>query len=495
MKYDIRSGFVVVLVALVGVLSCADDDSGVADGAGTDSGVSPDAAAESTHDGDSAENGVDAPPADTETESDGKSEEPEPNEDGTMGAEEDATGQDATEEDAAADSETAPNRDGDDRPTPDAQREDTARGDVSRPDATEERPDISEADSSGDRDSTGSGDPPPTSFYDPRGTIIYADQPTMPQIEAASPGDVLLFEPGEHDRLDVDDLVSTECDPLVLVSLDPDDPAVIKNTTNPGWEALGVEDSEYVVIENLIVEGGLSGIRIASSKHVIVLGTEIRLTNHSGLAVKSNSQYVDFIGNVIHDTGQSEPKWGEGIYLGTAASKDPNDITTHVWIEGNEIYETGYGEAVDIKGGVRFSTIRNNHAHDIKLGVANGQTNEAAIVMGYSSAEPAYNWVEYNLVENVSWGLGGPDGAPNVGASGIAAFGGGNYLHHNTVDNVEEHGIYFNAYGDPGYFVQEWDNTVTNAGYDDYKIGGLDNLTQEDPGFTNPNSPQSWCSN
>jgi len=331
------------------------------------------------------------------------------------------------------------------------------------------------------------------SFYDPDGTIIYADQPTMPQIEAASPGDVLLFEPGEHDRIDVDDFISTECDPLVLVSLDPDNPAVIKNTTNPGWEGLGVEDSEYVVVENLIVEGGLSGIRVASSKHVIVIRSEIRLTGHSGFSVKSNSQYVDFIGNEIHDTGQSEPKWGEGIYLGTAAAQDDNDITTHVWVEDNEIYETGYGEAIDMKGGVRYSTFRDNHVHDIRLGIENGQTNEAAVVMGYSSVEPAYNWVEYNLIEDVSWGGGGEEARPNVGASGIAAFGGGNYVHHNTVRNVLEYGIFFHGYGDPGFFVYEWDNTVINAGYEDSRDGGLKNLMRSDPGIINPNTPQRWC--
>ncbi|MEM6730151.1 MAG: right-handed parallel beta-helix repeat-containing protein, partial [Myxococcota bacterium] len=352
-------------------------------------------------------------------------------------------------------------------------------------------------------DPGGSGTPPssgaisvtvPASYYDPGGTVIYADEPTMRQIRDASPGDVLLFEPGEHDRIDIDDFVSTECDPLVLTSLDPENPAVIKNSTIPGWEALGIGNSEYVVIENLIVEGGLSGILIQGSSHVIVTRSEIRLTNHSGLAVNSRSQHVDFIGNVIHDTGQSEPKWGEGIYLGTAAAKDDNDITTHVWIEGNEIYNTGFGEAVDMKGGVRFSTVRANHVHDIRLGIENGQTNEAAIVMGYSSAEPAHNWVEYNLVEDVSWGGGGEAGRPNVGASGIAAFGGGNYLHNNTITNVLEYGVYFNGFGDPGFFVYEWDNSVSNAGYEDYR-GNLDSLTRSDPGITNPNQRQSWCSN
>jgi len=200
----------------------------------------------------------------------------------------------------------------------------------------------------GGSSSSGSGGSPSggerESYTDPNGTIIFADQPTMPQTNAASPGDTLLFEPGEHDRIDVDDVMSTECAPLVLASLDPADPALIKNTTNPGWEALGVEGSEYVVIEDLIVEGGLSGIRVARSDHVIILRTEIRYTGHSGLSVNSNSHYVDFVGNTIHDTGQSEPKWGEGIYLGTAASKDPNDITTHIWMEDNEIYQTGGGQ-------------------------------------------------------------------------------------------------------------------------------------------------------
>ncbi|MEM6789786.1 MAG: right-handed parallel beta-helix repeat-containing protein [Myxococcota bacterium] len=148
---------------------------------------------------------------------------------------------------------------------------------------------------------------PPETFYDPNGTIIYADQPTMPQIAAAQPGDVLLFEPGEHDRIDLDDITSSACDPLVLVSLDPDDPALIGNTTNPGWDTIGIERSSYVVVENLIVEGGITGIRVEGSDHVIVLRNEIRESNHSGFNVRDRSQYVDFIGNLIHHTGRSEP--------------------------------------------------------------------------------------------------------------------------------------------------------------------------------------------
>ncbi|MEM6292788.1 MAG: right-handed parallel beta-helix repeat-containing protein [Myxococcota bacterium] len=333
------------------------------------------------------------------------------------------------------------------------------------------------------------------SFWDPDGTVIYADQATMPQIEAASPGDVLLFEPGEHDRIDIDGFVSSECDPLVLVSLDPDNPAIIRNTTNPGWETLGVANSSYVVIENLILEGGISGIRIEESDHAIITRSEIRLTNHAGLNINTASAHVDFIGNSIHDTGQSEPKWGEGIYVGSAQAqqKDGPDVTTHVWIENNEIYETGYGEAVDLKGGVRHTTVRGNHIHDIRLGIENDQTNEAAIVMGFESSEPAENWVEFNLVEDVSWGGGGEDARPNVGASGIAAFGGGNYLHHNTVRNVLEYGVFFHGYMDPGFFVREWDNTVENAGYEDFRDGGLIDLTRSDPGFSNPNARQQWC--
>jgi hypothetical protein len=49
------------------------------------------------------------------------------------------------------------------------------------------------------------------------------------------------------------------------------------------------------------------------------------------------------------------------------------------------------------------------------------------------------------------------------------------------------------AYGNPGFFVYEWDNTVTNSGYDDYHDGGLDNLMRDAPGISNPNTRQAWC--
>jgi|GEM_PF-4284791 len=326
-------------------------------------------------------------------------------------------------------------------------------------------------------------------FHDPNGTIIYADDATQPQIDAASPGDVLLFEPGEHDRFSLDGWNSSECDPLVLVSQDPSNPAKIRNPDRS--ITIKIDNSSHIVVENLEVEGGLYGIQIATSDHIIVLNNDFHDSEQEGCKVKSRSTYVDILGNKIHHTGRVQNQWGEGIYLGTSGE---DDYTGHVWIEGNEIYETANGEALDMKQAVSHVTFRENHVHAIAPGVAGGQTNEGAVQLsGGTDAESADVWVEYNLIEDISWGLGGEAGRHNVGASAIVAFGNGGYIHHNTVRNYQEYGIYFNGAIDNGHTVHEWDNTVEDMGYGAFSGEAVDNVVRADPGYTNPNSPQSWC--
>lgn len=69
-------------------------------------------------------------------------------------------------------------------------------------------------------------------------------------------------DPEGFDRIDMDDLTGAPCALIALTSLDPENPALIRNSTAPGWEALGISNSEYVVIENVVVEGGLSGMLV-----------------------------------------------------------------------------------------------------------------------------------------------------------------------------------------------------------------------------------------
>lgn len=326
---------------------------------------------------------------------------------------------------------------------------------------------------------------------EPSGTIIYADQPTQAQIDAASPGDTLLFEPGTHDKISLSGIIATECAPLVLMSLDPNDPAKIYEASIDGGKGVHVFESKYIVIDNVIVEGALYGMDIQHSEYIIVKNCEIMNTGQEGTKTRDRSRHIDWINNKIHDTG-TRPNfsgYGECMYIGTGSYANSMfsdaDSTAFVWIENNEVYNCGNGEAVELKPWVRNSTVKGNTIYNIVPGTSY-QTNEGALVVWGSGDKPSNNWIENNSIDNVTWG--------ETGGAGLVSFGGGNYLFNNTIGDCEEAAIYFNGYNDNGHYVYDYGNTINNTTGNDYK-GNLSGLIQADPGISNPHSAQSWCGN
>lgn len=325
----------------------------------------------------------------------------------------------------------------------------------------------------------------------PTGTIIYANQATQPQIDAASPGDTLLFESGVHDKISLNGIIATECAPLVLMSLNPNDPAKIFESNINGGKGIHIFESEYIIVDNLLVEGALYGIDVQHSEYIVVKNCQVMNTGQEGTKTRDRSRHIDWINNKIHDTG-TRPNfsgYGECMYIGTGSYANSMfsdaDSTAFVWIENNEIYNCGNGEAVELKPWVRNSTVKGNVIYNIVPGTSY-QTNEGALVVWGSSDKPGNNWIENNNIDNVTWG--------ETGGSGLVSFGGGNYLLNNMIGDCEEAAIYFNGYNDPGNYVYEWNSTINNTTGDDYKgLAQLDDLRQQDPGYSNPHVAQTWC--
>jgi hypothetical protein len=319
--------------------------------------------------------------------------------------------------------------------------------------------------------------------------VVDPNQNTQNQVDQASPGDTLLFAPGTHDKIDIHSIISTECDPLVIMSQDVNDPAVIYEPNLNSDRAIHIFESEYVIIENLIAEGALYGIDVQHSEYIIVRDCEVRNTGQEGTKTRDRSRHVDWINNKIHDTGNrpNYSGYGECMYIGTGSYVNSMfgdaDSTAFVWIENNEVYDCGNGEAVELKPWVRNSTVKGNTIYNIVPGTSY-QTNEGALVVWGGDDRPGNNWVESNFIYDITWG--------ETGGSGLVSFGGGNYLLNNTIGDCEEAAIYFNAYGDDGYYVYDFGNTIDNNTGSDYK-GNLSNLRQYDPGISNPHTAQSWC--
>lgn len=307
-------------------------------------------------------------------------------------------------------------------------------------------------------------------------------------IASASGPTVIWLDPGSYACLRIENALHTRAGPLILR----------RNPTATG-DALIISDgcyyttlvsgSSYVVLDGLTIEGGGAGVWVEASDHVILRGLTISGQGQEGIHVRKSSSFVDIVANHVFDTGHTEPKWAECLYVGTGSNDDFPDHTEHVWIENNELHECGNAEAINIKPEVFHATARGNAIHHITPGTVDQYNQSALTVEGsarsqgdYLPTEPRDVWLEDNTITDVTFGQW---------ASGIMVGGTGVFVVGNTIQRYEERGIYVNGFGDLGLPVYLFGNQVDQTGQlDVYRASGVD-VREADPG-PNPNGPQDW---
>ncbi|AWW32863.1 hypothetical protein DN752_23480 [Echinicola strongylocentroti] len=312
-------------------------------------------------------------------------------------------------------------------------------------------------------------------------------------IQNANGGDDLVFSPGTYDKVLIENRQFTENAPLVIKS-DGTGEVVFETVTNTGT-AFKIANSSYVVVQGVFIKGGLNSVVIEASDHIVVMDCDISQPGQAGIHVHLSSTYVDIKNNHIYETGKRNPQWGEGIYVGTGSyySATFPDNCEHIWIEGNELHECGYGEAINVKGESFHVTVRDNVVYDIAPGTAT-QYNQAAITLeaasisideNYRLSEWRDTWVEDNVIYNVSGGY-----EERSSDNGIMFGGSGCYIIGNTVHNCDEVGILGNAWKSLGFDTYVFDNVTFDNGTNSRYSSGL-NILNQDPG-PNPNLPQTW---
>ncbi|MGH1439805.1 MAG: hypothetical protein ACRBBR_06825 [Cellvibrionaceae bacterium] len=319
----------------------------------------------------------------------------------------------------------------------------------------------------------------------------------LPRIEVNSPseltsalgstsgGGVIYVRSGTYGCVDLSDRNHSRQAPLLIEGLGD----VVFNG-NCSY-TIDIEDSSYIAIRNISVTGGLDGVRVTRSDHVILDNLDISQSRQAGVHIGTNSSYVDVLNSEIHDTGTQNPQWGECVYIGTGSTQNFPDETTYVWIENNEIYNCGFAEAVNVKPEVFNTTVKGNRISDISPGSFEyTQYNQAAItVEGGRGSDPSNNhrptqerdvWVEDNEVSNVS------EGRWN---NGIMIGGTGVYAISNTLRNIAENAVWVNRYGNLGLPAYVFGNSVNSSG-NNIEIGSGVNVVE--PQSSNPNRAQNW---
>ncbi|GAA1292303.1 hypothetical protein GCM10009609_71200 [Pseudonocardia aurantiaca] len=136
----------------------------------------------------------------------------------------------------------------------------------------------------------------------------------------------------------------------------------------------GAPDSGYTLhlsqadgwqVSGFTIRGGQKGLMVDRSRHVVIEGLLIEGTGDEALHLRAGSTDNVVRGNTIRNTGNRNPRFGEGIYVGSAESNwcaytdcEPDRSDRNV-IEGNDIRDTT-ADSVDIKEGTTGGVLQGN---------------------------------------------------------------------------------------------------------------------------------------
>jgi len=255
---------------------------------------------------------------------------------------------------------------------------------------------------------------------DAASTTVTSASQLKSALKSAAPGDTITLADGTYTGKFVAAKNGTSSAPITLVG------------SRNAVLTTGSVDSGYAL--NLTGDHwNLNGFTVATAKKGIVLdgsvgsrldALDVGSVGEEAVHLRENSSGAVITGSVIHDTGLTNAGFGEGIYVGSAASNwdsvmgssSTPDRSDGVVIENNLIRSTS-AEGIDVKEGTSGGRIAGNHFVDA----------------GYSGANYADSWVDvkgngYTVVDN--YGSGAAADAFQVHVA-VAGWGSGNYFGNN----------------------------------------------------------------
>jgi hypothetical protein len=207
------------------------------------------------------------------------------------------------------------------------------------------------------------GSTAPTTGACPEATIdVSTEKELEAALEGARPGDVIALAPGRYTG-----------EFIIAVAGEPDNPITLCGTSESvldggdtdGGYVIHLDGASHVVLQGFSVQNGQKGVMADATTHSVIRGLTVSQIGDEAIHLRAHSTDNQVLDNTISDTGLRKPKFGEGIYIGTAESNwcdisdcDP-DASDRNLIEGNTISNTT-SESVDIKEGTSDGVLRGN---------------------------------------------------------------------------------------------------------------------------------------
>ncbi|MCW2619155.1 MAG: uncharacterized protein JWR28_2304 [Modestobacter sp.] len=181
-------------------------------------------------------------------------------------------------------------------------------------------------------------------------------------LDEATPGQVIRLADGTYAGHFVATAKATADQPIHLCGSRA---AVLDGGAVDGDFTLHLSGAAYWQVTGFTVTGGKKGVMVDAGVGNRIDGLLVTSMGDEAIHLRTNSTDNVVTGNTVRDTGLRKPKYGEGIYVGTAESNwcqisncGPDRSDRNV-IEGNDISGTT-AEPVDIKEGTTGGALRGN---------------------------------------------------------------------------------------------------------------------------------------
>jgi hypothetical protein len=179
----------------------------------------------------------------------------------------------------------------------------------------------------------------------------------------AQPGDLIRLADGVYEGRFSSNRSGSEDSPIVLCGSRA---AVLQtgSITHRGF-ALVVQANHWIV-DGFTVTNSLQGVRVLGGQHNVIRRLHVHSLGQEAINLKVFSSHNLVEENEIHDTGLTEPRYGEGVYVGTSESQrcqwtdcQPDRSDANV-VRNNRIGPNIGSDMVDVKAGSTGTRIAGN---------------------------------------------------------------------------------------------------------------------------------------
>ena len=203
--------------------------------------------------------------------------------------------------------------------------------------------------------------PGETGCGEPTVTVSTAKQ-LKKALKAAEPGTSIRLQPGDYSGRFTATAQGTENRPIELCG---ERDAVLDGGGIKKGYVLHLDGAAYWTVSGFTVQNGQKGVMADGTTFSTIRDLHVSGIGDEAIHLRNFSTDNTIEGNTIRDTGLRKPKFGEGVYVGTAESNwedvtggrpDASDRNTVV---GNDIAGTT-SESVDLKEGTSGGVLRDN---------------------------------------------------------------------------------------------------------------------------------------